>query len=638
MSDDPRFAGVHSDPRFYMPRKKDMKVTVDSRFKDQLLHNKDFHKGAKVDKYGRKLEQQDAQLQRLYNLSDDDEESGDESGDDSDESGDDADVPKTSVKTPVSALDRARGEGVDSDASSDDDSDDSDDDSDSEVEMEEEVVLADSQDIATGDESTTLAAVNLDWDHVRSVDLMATFSGFIPPKGEIKSIAIYPSEYGKEKMAEEELNGPDSLLFEDKKRRGGDGSDSEDDSDDDEKIKQELLNNNDDGEEINSKSFRKYQLQRMRYYYAVIVCSDIATARNIYQNCDGTEYESTANFFDLRYVPSDMTFDDEPRDKCTRLPTNYKPSEFETAALQHSKVKLTWDETPAERKNVTLRAFNKKEMDNEELKAYLASDSESEDEAGRADLKAKYQKLLEGTGIGSKTTGEEDEDGEEDVDMEITFTPGLNEFKKAEEEPKEEGEETTLEKYKRKEKERRTARIQKWQESKEAKEDEEHEENEKNKTAKGKGKSKKEREKKKKEMEQLALLVDEETEAKHFDMKDIIKAEKNAKKKSKYRKEGLVEDKFEMPVNDPRFTALYEDHEFAIDPSKPGFTRTKAMDKLLDERRKRQDRGISSTKRKGGDSVGESSLKKKKRKAEEAGEGVESLVERIKRKHKKDQK
>lgn len=68
-------------------------------------------------------------------------------------------------------------------------------------------------------------------------------------------------------------------------------------------------------------------------------------------------------------------------------------------------------------------------------------------------------------------------------------------------------------------------------------------------------------------MEQLALLVDEETDAKHFDMKEIIKAEKNAKKKSKYRQQGLVEDKFEMPVDDPRFSALYDDHEFAIDPS-----------------------------------------------------------------------
>ncbi|KAG5354807.1 Pre-rRNA-processing protein [Yarrowia sp. B02] len=605
VSDDPRFAGVHSDPRFYMPRKKDMKVTVDSRFKNELLTNKDFHKGSKVDKYGRKLEQQDAQLQRLYNLSDDEEDDEDEDEDDEDESEvETAAKPKSAM----SALDRARGEGVDSDASSDDD--DSDSESDSEVEMEEEVVLADSQDIALGDESTTLAAVNLDWDHVRSVDLMATFQGFVPPKGEIKSVAIYPSEYGKEKMAEEELNGPDSQLFEEKKRH------EEEDSDDDEAIKKELLNN-DDGEEINSKSFRKYQLQRMRYYYAVIVCSDVATARNIYQNCDGTEYESTANFFDLRYVPSDMTFDDEPRDKCTRVPTNYKPSDFETAALQHSKVKLTWDETPAERKNVTLRAFNKKEMDNEELKAYLASDSES-DEEGRADLKAKYQSLLEGTGI-----NKEDDDGEEDVDMEITFTPGLDEVKKAE--PKEEGEETTLEKYKRKEKERRTARIQKWQETKEAREDEEEEQ----KPKKGK-KDRKDREKKKKEMEQLALLVDEEADAKHFDMKDIIKAEKNAKKKSKYRQQGLVEDKFEMPVNDPRFTALYDDHEYAIDPSKPGFTRTKAMDKLLDERRKRQDRGMG-VKRKG-----ESGEPARKKKRKDEGEGVESLVERIKRKHKKD--
>lgn len=603
VSDDPRFSGVHSDPKFYMPRKKDMKVSVDARFKNELLTNKDFHQVSKVDKYGRKIEGKDKQLERLYNLSDseDDEDSEDE---------DSEDDTKATVKKTTSALDRARGEGVESDEES---SDDSDSESESEVEMEEEVVLADSVDIATGDESTTLAAVNLDWDNVRSVDLMATFSGFIPPKGEIKSVSIFPSEYGKEKMAEEELNGPDSQLFEERKKY----NDSDSDSDSDEAIKKELLNN-DDGEEINSKSFRKYQLQRMRYYYAVIVCSDVATARNIYQNCDGTEYESTANFFDLRYVPSDMTFDDEPRDKCTRVPTNYKPSDFETAALQHSKVKLTWDETPAERKNVTLRAFNKKEMDNEELKAYLASDSES-DEEGRADLKAKYQSLLEGTGINPTKDDEE----EEDVDMEITFTPGLGEKPETEKEDKEETEETTLEKYKRKEKERRTARIQRWQEGKE-----EREEAEEEKTDKKKPKSRADRDKKKKEMEKLALLVDEEGDAKHFDMKDIIKAEKNAKKKSKYRQQGLVEDKFDMPVNDPRFTALYDDHEFAIDPSKPGFTRTKAMDKLLDERRKRQDRG--GVKRKGGDGEG---VKKKRRKEDE---GIDSLVERVKRKHKKD--
>lgn len=37
------------------------------------------------------------------------------------------------------------------------------------------------------------------------------------------------------------------------------------------------------------------------------------TARYIYNECDGTEYESSGNFFDLRFVPDDVKFDDEPR-------------------------------------------------------------------------------------------------------------------------------------------------------------------------------------------------------------------------------------------------------------------------------------------------------------------------------------
>ena len=60
---------------------------------------------------------------------------------------------------------------------------------------------------------------------------------------------------------------------------------------------------------------------RLRYYYAVVKCDSVETARLIYQNCDGTEYESTANIFDLRYVPDDMEFDDdEAKDTCSKIP------------------------------------------------------------------------------------------------------------------------------------------------------------------------------------------------------------------------------------------------------------------------------------------------------------------------------
>ena len=79
-----------------------------------------------------------------------------------------------------------------------------------------------------------------------------------------------------------------------------------------------------------------------------MICSDKNTAHKIYEATDGSEYLSSSNFLDLRFIPDDVTFDDEPRDECDRVPAGYKPIEFVTDALQHSKVKLTWDMHPDE--------------------------------------------------------------------------------------------------------------------------------------------------------------------------------------------------------------------------------------------------------------------------------------------------
>lgn len=40
-----------------------------------------------------------------------------------------------------------------------------------------------------------------------------------------------------------------------------------------------------------------------------------------------------------------------------QAPPNYKEPNFETRALQHSKVKLTWDDDEPERKKVLRRKF-----------------------------------------------------------------------------------------------------------------------------------------------------------------------------------------------------------------------------------------------------------------------------------------
>lgn len=115
----------------------------------------------------------------------------------------------------------------------------------------------------------------------------------------IFNFQIYPSEFGKERIAEEEIKGPQELT--EKKL----DSDAEDISDGDAKEDE-----NEEGTSYNMEKLRKYQLNRLKYFYAVIECNSVAAADKLYKECDGLEYESTATKLDLRFIPDEMTFDD----------------------------------------------------------------------------------------------------------------------------------------------------------------------------------------------------------------------------------------------------------------------------------------------------------------------------------------
>lgn len=256
-------------------------------------------------------------------------------------------------------------------------------------------------------------------------------------------------------------------------------------------------------------------------------------------------------------------------------------------ALRHSKVKLTWDDDDPTRNQLTRRRITRKEMEEADFKAYLASSGseESDDEGkGKSVSRDKLRSLLLGGGNdlpeGWNDGEGRDEDGR-DVDMEVTFTPGLSSLK-------EDKDETTLEKYQRKMRDKRKKKERSEKPTDNEKDTVEDDffaaasdDEEKRPTSSGKkgGKEKKStKELKPKDVateEDLALLVaSSNTEPQHFNLKSVIKAEKLKGKKLKKGKknkldEAELQEDFSINVNDDRFKAVHDDNDFAIDPSNP---------------------------------------------------------------------
>lgn len=638
---DPRFANIQSDPRFQLPSKRHTHVKVDKRF-SRILKDEDFTRRAKVDRYGRPVET-DSERQRLKRRFEFDSDADDAADND------------TAVQRELQRVEQVRDplrEGALSGSSSEESSSEDED----EDEILDEAGLADhlGDDVPMGEASSRLAVVNLDWDNIRAEDLMAVFSSFLPAGDRLLKVTIYPSEFGKERLEREEMEGPPEGIFANRQEGSEESLSDSNSQDGEDEIKKSIVKP-DEGEEFDSTKLRQYQLERLRYFYAVLAFSSTSAAKAVYDAVDGTEYLSTANFFDLRFIPDETDFStDKPREDCEKIPDGYKPNEFVTDALQHSKVKLTWDAEDVSRKEAQARAFRggRQEIDENDLKAYLGTDS-SDDEpeeppvtipvAQSANVMSKKekerQKMRALLGLGAEPAKSSKKEQGPVGDLQVTFSSGLsggveNKASVFENEP--EVEETTVEKYVRKERERKQKRKERLKHTTEmapgaavadgtgnlsasAKDAEEEAqdlgfddpffaapENDKISASKMR---KEERLKKRAEREaeeaanainraelELLMVDDKDTEVRHFDMNEIEKAEKRAKKKGKHRKkdkssmaEELVTDDFKLDTQDPRFAPrLFGNHEFAIDPTNPKFKGTAGMKALLDEGRKRR--------------------------------------------------
>ncbi|MCJ1465929.1 pre-rRNA-processing protein esf1 [Pseudocyphellaria aurata] len=741
---DPRFTNIQTDPRFRLPSRKTTHVKIDKRFA-HMLRDDEFSSKAKVDRYGRKLPKDAGtkDLQRYYRIEDEEDPGHDGEVDDDEEV--------------ESELKRANDRNAEDSTSSSEESS-SDEDDLSEAEEDEIFGFPDEQDgeegIPMGEPSARLAVVNLDWDNIRATDLMAVFSSFTPANGRILKVSIYPSAFGRERMEREEMEGPPKEIFAQKKLEveseqvlSDSSSDEESNEEDDEKIKKSILKE-DQGEEFNSAKLRRYQLERLRYYYAVLTCSSIAVAQAIYDTMDGTEYLTTANFFDLRFIPDEVEFVDEnPREECERIPDGYRPNEFVTDALQHSKVRLTWDADDRSRKEAQKKAFtgSRADLDENDLKAYLGSDSSGEDEpepivvdatvdtgsSGKEERsdeqgpsltkkEAERQKMraLLGLPKDPETTKKSKTAANGHVgDLQVTFSSGLssepNKGSVFENEPPRD--ETTVEKYVRKEKERKARRKEKMKNSRNGESaavDQTQPEtaapvdkegsiaphspkdlgfadpfftDPSSKPPQAQKVSKKSHKQDLARADspsraELELLMLPEKDAggataepiKHFDMRDIAAVEKALAKKQKLKgraklnareksamaarergkggKQGNDDgvssgnksdnnnnnnnnnnsDTFEMDVQDPRFGAVFDRSEFAIDPTHPRFQPTGGMKKLLEEgRRKREGReehDAGTAEQVGGNRT--------KKRARDQADEVKRLVEKVKRRAK----
>ena len=346
MSDkkDKRFDKVHTDPKFKPIPNKVKKVKLDDERFDAMFKDPNFISSTNIDEYGRKIKhgKKNIEMEKYYipekHVEEEEEEEHEESEEQNEEESDTSEEFQEFLR---------------------------------ELQAQERLdqQLKEQENVPTGEESSRIAVMNIDWENIHAIDLFVLLNSFCKT-GKVLKVEIYPSEYGIKEQEKENANGPDKEIFtEDPEKEG---------------------NDNDSEKGLDQVKLREYELKKLKYYYAVVTCDSVATASQLYKECDGMEIERTQSFMDLRFIPDTLTeFPYKPKEVCDHLPHDfdYVPKFRPNPALQDTKVKLTWDQTDPRRDELLSRAFHKEGFNQDDINELLVSSDEDDDEVAEDFIK-----------------------------------------------------------------------------------------------------------------------------------------------------------------------------------------------------------------------------------------------------------
>ena len=133
----------------------------------------------------------------------------------------------------------------------------------------------------------------MDWDNINAVDILAIFNSLCKGDMVVLKVDIYPSLYGIEQMEKDTLYGPPKELF-DKVNKN--------------KKKEEEFEEKDMQvkEYYDQDQLRKYEKNKMRYFYAVIHCNTKETAEKIYNEYNNYDFELSNIRLALSFISDEL--------------------------------------------------------------------------------------------------------------------------------------------------------------------------------------------------------------------------------------------------------------------------------------------------------------------------------------------